>query len=105
MIALNWGPWGEVGMARLGTKAHAMALRSGELPLSTAASFEAFERALSLALFSTPASCAQFAICRMAWSRTVWRGGSIATAATALDDALEARSAALAGRRMQRGGA
>jgi hypothetical protein len=41
----------------------------------------------------------------MRWARTVWRGGAIANAATALNDALGARSATLAGRRVQRGGA
>ena len=33
IVSLNWGPWGEVGMAREGTIAHAAALRDGEFPL------------------------------------------------------------------------
>ena len=35
IISVNWGPWEEVGMAAVGSKAHAQAVKDGERPLST----------------------------------------------------------------------
>lgn len=102
VIALNWGPWAEVGMAREGTKAYKMAVRSGELPLPTAKSFDAMERALAIALLSgrSATTCAQFAICKMVWGRTVWRDGTIAANARTLDAALKEEERKNGGRMM-----
>ena len=48
VITVNWGPWGEVGMAREGTKAHAISLRGGDFPLATAEAYRCLEQVLEL---------------------------------------------------------
>ena len=46
-VCLNWGPWGEVGMARRGTKAYEMSRRSSEIPMKTQTCLRCLEAALS----------------------------------------------------------
>ena len=38
LVTVNWGPWAQVGMAAIGSKAHEQALKDGELPLATTVS-------------------------------------------------------------------
>jgi acyl carrier protein/NAD(P)-dependent dehydrogenase (short-subunit alcohol dehydrogenase family) len=46
VLTLNFGPWGEVGMAREGTKAHQLSLQSGELPMASSAAIACVAEAL-----------------------------------------------------------
>jgi len=46
LLTLNFGPWGEVGMAREGTKAHQLSLESGELPMASTAAVSCIAEAL-----------------------------------------------------------
>jgi len=46
VLTLNFGPWGEVGMAREGTKAHQLSLQSGELPMASSAAIACIAEAL-----------------------------------------------------------
>ena len=46
VLTLNFGPWGEVGMAREGTKAHQLSLASGELPMASSAAIACIAEAL-----------------------------------------------------------
>ena len=46
-VCLNWGPWGEVGMARRGTKAYEMSRRSSEIPMKSQTCLRCLEAALS----------------------------------------------------------
>ncbi|KAL3928627.1 MAG: hypothetical protein SGPRY_002309 [Prymnesium sp.] len=86
LLTLNFGPWGEVGMAREGTKAHQLSLLSGELPMASSAAISciaealrrlqgdpALARAASLNLSSQPgAHGLQFAVADMEWWRSPW---------------------------------
>jgi len=45
-VCLNWGPWGEVGMARRGTKAYEMSRRSSEIPMKSETCLRCLEKAL-----------------------------------------------------------
>ena len=46
VLAVNFGPWGEVGMAREGTKAHQLSLASGEIPMASVAAISCIAQAL-----------------------------------------------------------
>ena len=45
-VCLNWGPWGEVGMARRGTKAYEMSRRSSEIPMKSQTCLRCLEAAI-----------------------------------------------------------
>ena len=75
IIALNWGPWGEVGMAKEGSKAYAQAIKGGEIPLRTDEALRGLEEALRQA--SHDSSVRQFCIARVVWDKSVWRGHSL----------------------------
>ncbi|KAJ1629982.1 hypothetical protein T492DRAFT_1006546 [Pavlovales sp. CCMP2436] len=88
IVAVNWGPWGEVGMAAAGSKAHAQALRGGELPLPTALALRALGTLLEHARAQLDGGKAtdgdgaralppalrqpQFAVIAAEWARSVW---------------------------------
>ena len=50
LVGVNWGPWGEVGMAKVGSRAHQLALQHGEVPLPSSAAIAALATALREAL-------------------------------------------------------
>ena len=50
LVSVNWGPWGEVGMAKVGSRAYNLALQHGEVPLATRAAIAALATALGQAL-------------------------------------------------------
>ena len=59
LLTLNFGPWGEVGMAREGTKAHQLSLESGELPMASTAAVSCIAEALrQLQQLPTPGATA-----------------------------------------------
>ena len=71
IVCCNWGPWGEVGMARLGSKPYNQALRGGELPMLTSDALTSLEHILRE--FSSGSSTSrQVGICRVEWSRSEW---------------------------------
>jgi len=69
VVAINWGPWGEVGMARPGTKAYDIALKDGDRPLATATGLACLE-AVILAIQEEPPVTCQFAVCDVDWGRS-----------------------------------
>jgi len=91
VLTLNFGPWGEVGMAREGTKAHQLSLQSGELPMASSAAVACIAEALrqlQLGMSSgqlapagdvpvsqacTPLTAGlQFAVADVEWWRSPW---------------------------------
>ena len=78
VLCINWGPWAEVGMAQVGTKAYREALRGGELPLPSADALGALGNALQRFRHNGGTepyeNVAQVAICRADWPSSVWRG-------------------------------
>jgi len=72
-IAINWGPWGEAGMAAKGTKAYDLSVENGEYPMGTKESLDALHAAL-VATQSHPCLTTQYAVCRCDWERTHWHG-------------------------------
>jgi hypothetical protein len=73
MISVNFGPWGEAGMAAEGTRAHQLSLESGQTPMSNASGMQCIGSALRHAL-SQPDAAMQFAVCSCDWPKTPWAG-------------------------------
>merc|ERR1719335_1681331 len=72
IITINWGPWGEAGMAKVGTKAYEQAVREGDTPLKTATAL----RCLAAALRSSAKGqerAVQFCACDVQWQRSQWK--------------------------------
>eukprot|EP01046_Picozoa_sp_COSAG06_P062109 COSAG06_NODE_13884_length_1209_cov_1.302703_1_plen_359_part_01 len=69
MISVNFGPWGEAGMAAEGTRAHQLSLESGQTPMRNASGMRCIGSALRHAL-SQPDAAMQFAVCRCDWPKT-----------------------------------
>jgi len=72
VLAINWGPWGEAGMAKEGTKAHELALRDGDRPLPTAVALRCLAAALNMAAQPQQAAM-QFCVCDVDWERSQWQ--------------------------------
>jgi len=72
VLAINWGPWGEAGMAKEGTKAHELAMRDGDRPLPTAVALQCLAAALDVAAQPQPVAM-QFSVCDVDWERSQWR--------------------------------
>ena len=72
ILAMNWGPWGDAGMAAAGTKAHAQALRDGDTPLKSHDALAALTTALA-SRFDMPQTTRQFAVCDVEWSKSPWK--------------------------------
>eukprot|EP01052_Picozoa_sp_SAG31_P018907 SAG31_NODE_1358_length_8643_cov_11.893375_3_plen_267_part_00 len=83
LLVMNWGPWGEAGMAAEGTKAHALSIANGEMPLSTADGLCCLATALARSIRSnfghgrTASSGTQFAGCDCQWDKTPWAGAPL----------------------------
>merc|ERR1719429_597456 len=71
LISVNWGPWGELGMAKKGTKAYEMALEEGETPLSTATALNCLAAALRIAGQAQPLAV-QLCASDVSWGKTQW---------------------------------
>ncbi len=76
IISINWGPWAEVGMARIGTRAYNQSLKGGEVPLSTSDAFFALEAIIGYARDCGGQSM-QFGVCHTVWSKSVWKGHAL----------------------------
>lgn len=96
VLTLNFGPWGEVGMAREGTKAHELSLKSGERPMASRVAIAGIAEALrelraaatSGRLHTSAAEAPgaaraphtrglQFAIADVEWWRSPWPSHSL----------------------------
>lgn len=66
VVSIHWGPWGEAGMAALGSKASDLALRFGDAPLSTRVGLTC----LGMVLGASPGRFAAFSIAD--WARSPW---------------------------------
>jgi len=71
IITINWGPWGEAGMAKVGTKAYETAIREGDTPLSNGVALRCLAMALRTASQSQLANV-QFCACDMKWEKSQW---------------------------------
>lgn len=71
IITVNWGPWGEAGMAQEGTKAYEQAVKEGDTPLSTSAALECLAVALSQA--TQVQGCTQLCACDVQWQKSQWK--------------------------------
>jgi len=72
VLAINWGPWGETGMAKVGTKAHELAMKDGDRPLQTNVALQCLAAALHMA--AQPQHTAmQLCACDVDWERSQWR--------------------------------
>lgn len=72
IITINWGPWGEAGMAKVGTKAYEQAVKEGDTPLKTATALRCLAAALRSAGRAQQESM-QFCACDVEWQRSHWR--------------------------------
>jgi acyl transferase domain-containing protein/non-ribosomal peptide synthetase component F/acyl carrier protein len=72
VVTLNFGPWGEVGMAKEGTKAHALSLASGETPMASAAAIGCVAHALRALQSDTVSPNLQFCVADVEWWRSPW---------------------------------
>ena len=72
IVTINWGPWGEAGMAGPGTKAHAQALKEGDYPLANKAAFAQMQRVLG-SLAELPFQNPEYMVCDVEWERSPWR--------------------------------
>ena len=71
IVTVNWGSWGEVGMAAKGTKAYETALKQGDFPMSTNSALLALE-SLFERLLVQPFVSGQYAISGANWSASPW---------------------------------
>jgi len=71
VITVNWGPWAEAGMARIGTKAHEQALKEGDKPLDTSTALRCLGASLR-AGGQAQAMAVQFAVCDVDWDKSPW---------------------------------
>lgn len=72
VVTLNFGPWGEVGMAKAGTKAHALSIASGETPMASAAAIGCIAHALRAMQPDAPAANLQYCVAEVEWWRSPW---------------------------------
>ncbi len=72
MITVNWGAWGEAGMAAVGTKAHQLSIEEGQVPLSTQQGLHCLAGILLRALDADSPMAQQYAACSCEWPRTPW---------------------------------
>jgi hypothetical protein len=73
LVTINFGPWGEAGMAAKGTRAYQLSVESGQTPMSNASGMQCIGWALLHSL-SQPDRAFQFAVCDCDWPRTPWAG-------------------------------
>ena len=71
IVTVNWGSWGEVGMAAKGTKAYETALKQGDFPMSTNSALLALE-SLFDRLLAQPVVSGQYAVSGANWSASPW---------------------------------
>ena len=85
IVTVNWGSWGEVGMAAKGTKAYETALKQGDFPMSTNSALLALE-SLFERLLVQPVVSGQYAISGANWSASPWNKNPILSRLNAVMD-------------------
>ena len=70
IVAVNWGPWADAGMAKEGTKAYDAAVKDGDIPLKSEVALRCLGQVLH-ALQEEPHSTLQFAVLDTDWSKGV----------------------------------
>ena len=71
MTAISWGPWGEIGMARKGTKAYDVAVKEGDCPLQTKPALNCLAYVLKK-LYNNEEVSSQYAVCDVDWEVSPW---------------------------------
>lgn len=71
ITTVNWGPWGEAGMAQEGTKAYEQAVKEGDTPLSTRAALNCL--AVALCQATQVQGCTQMCACDVQWQKSQWK--------------------------------
>eukprot|EP00913_Durusdinium_trenchii_P000044 g40.t1 len=71
IISVNWGPWGEAGMAQEGTKAYEQAVKEGDTPLSTRTALACLFVAVCQAMEVQGVS--QLCACDVQWEKSQWK--------------------------------
>jgi len=82
ILTMNWGPWGEAGMAAKGTKAYDLSIENGEYPMGNMESLEALHTAM-VSLQIPNSNTRQFTVCRCDWAKTHWHGLPLVSAVEA----------------------
>lgn len=72
VATIDWGTWGEAGMAARNARALARARADGETPLATAEALDALGGVIATAVAGGTAGW-RFAACRVDWDRSPWR--------------------------------
>ncbi|MCF3142729.1 polyketide synthase [Streptomyces platensis] len=73
VVSINWGTWGDVGMAADSAKALDAARAGGETPLRSGTALSLFGKAVGTLLSGSPAG-RNLAVCDVAWPRSPWDG-------------------------------
>ena len=89
IVAVNWGSWGEVGMAAKGTKAYEIAMKQGDLPMSTSSALGALD-SLFERLLAQPTASGQYVISGANWSSSPWNKNPIVSHLVGGDEDLRA---------------
>jgi surfactin synthase thioesterase subunit/acyl carrier protein len=67
VITVNWGPWAEAGLSKVGSKAYQTALEAGDRPLTNREALLAFSHVIR------SHDSHQFAVCNTDWGKSIWR--------------------------------
>jgi acyl carrier protein len=70
VVAINWGPWAEAGMAQKGTRAYEESVKEGDTPLETETALDCLEMVIAN-IASLPTR--QFLVADAQWEKTSWR--------------------------------
>ena len=89
LVAVNWGSWGEVGMAAKGTNAYEIAMKQGDLPMSTSSALGALD-SLFERLLAQPTASGQYVISGANWSSSPWNKNPIVSHLVVGDEDLRA---------------
>ncbi|MGW0828312.1 beta-ketoacyl synthase N-terminal-like domain-containing protein [Streptomyces sp. NPDC002845] len=81
VVSINWGTWGEVGMAASHAKALDAARAAGETPLRSGQALHLFGKILA-AMLSGGATGRNFAVCDVDWHASPWAGSPLVSVLT-----------------------
>merc|ERR1712032_545160 len=94
IISINWGPWAEAGMAKVGSKAYEVALAEGDRPLPTAVALSCLAGALRASRQGRgQRGPSQFCACDVDWSKSSWSNLRILELVHDADDSAEGAAA------------
>ena len=73
VVSINWGTWGDAGMAARNARALEASRASGETPLTSGVALRLFGRVIA-AMLSGSTAARNLAVCDVEWSRSPWAG-------------------------------